>query len=133
MHYGDEHFIEVSDTFDLEGLSPARLNSMFRNAARISAFESTPDHNFIHDFTAAGIEGPVNCCAPSPIRLSELLSGIEAATGKRAVLSPEGEPSPFGIESDWYMDAAKAGRHGFRAAEIREWLPGLLAAALQRG
>ncbi len=59
MHYGDEHFIEVSDTFDLEGLSPARLNSMFRNAARISAFESTPDHNFIHDFTAAGIEGPL--------------------------------------------------------------------------
>lgn len=59
MHYGDEHFIEVSETFDLEGLSRARLNSLFRYAPRISAFESTPDHSFIHDFTAAGIEGPL--------------------------------------------------------------------------
>ena len=59
MHYGDEHFIEVSEAFDLEGLSRARLNALFRNAPRISAFESTPDHNFIQDLTAAGIEGPL--------------------------------------------------------------------------
>jgi AraC-like DNA-binding protein len=59
MHYGDEHCIEVSESFDLEGLSRARLNALFRNALRISAFESTPDHNFIQDLTAAGIEGSV--------------------------------------------------------------------------
>ena len=59
MHYGDEHLIEVSEAFDLEGLSRARLNALFRNAPRISAFESTPDHNFIQDLTAAGIEGPL--------------------------------------------------------------------------
>ena len=59
MHYGDEHLIEVSGAFDLEGLSRARLNALFRNAPRISAFESTLDHNFIQDLTAAGIEGPL--------------------------------------------------------------------------
>ena len=57
MHYGDEHYLEVDDSFDPETLSRARLGTLFENALRITAFESTPDHNFIHDLSTAGFDG----------------------------------------------------------------------------
>lgn len=57
MRYGDEHFIEVGRNFDPDDCSRAHLAKLFRKAQRISAFESTPDHNFIHNPAAVGIEG----------------------------------------------------------------------------
>lgn len=49
MRYGDEHLVEVSSSFDPDNLQRPGLGALFRNATRITAFESTPDHNFIHD------------------------------------------------------------------------------------
>lgn len=57
MHYGDEYCVEVDDGFDPEALTDAQLARIFRQARRISAFESTPDFNFIHDLKAMGFEG----------------------------------------------------------------------------
>jgi AraC-like DNA-binding protein len=57
MHYGDEHYLEVDDSFDPDNLSRARLGTLFENATRITAFESTPDRNFIHDLSTVGFEG----------------------------------------------------------------------------
>lgn len=57
MRYGDEHFVELGQSFDADKYSRARLGALFRNAARFSAFGSTPDHNFIHDLAAGGFEG----------------------------------------------------------------------------
>jgi AraC-like DNA-binding protein len=59
MRYGDEHFVEVGRSFDADELTRARLGALFRTAQRITAFESTPDQNFIHDLAAVGIEGPL--------------------------------------------------------------------------
>lgn len=56
MYYGDEHFVEVADDFDTEHLSRAELRELFHDARRISAFESVPDHNFIHD-RVPGLDG----------------------------------------------------------------------------
>jgi AraC-like DNA-binding protein len=57
MRYGDEHFVELGQSFDADEYSRARLGALFLNAARFSAFGSTPDHNFIHDLAAIGFEG----------------------------------------------------------------------------
>jgi len=59
MHYGDEHFVEESPGFNADDFSQARLRPLFRTAKRITAFESTPDRNFIHDLTTVGIKGPL--------------------------------------------------------------------------
>jgi AraC-like DNA-binding protein len=56
MHYGDEHYVEVRQGFDLEALTRAQLAARFRKARRITAFHSTPDHNFIHDLDGVGLE-----------------------------------------------------------------------------
>jgi AraC-like DNA-binding protein len=57
MRYGDEYFAEVDPGFDPDKLSRAQLDTLFHAAPRITAFESTADHNFIHDLTAVGFDG----------------------------------------------------------------------------
>jgi AraC-like DNA-binding protein len=57
MRYGDEHFAEVDQGFNPDELSRSELAALFHDAPRITAFESTPDHNFIHDLTAVGFDG----------------------------------------------------------------------------
>ena len=57
MRYGDEHFVEVSPNFDPDNCPRASLGALFRKAERLSAFESTPDHNFINNLAAVGIKG----------------------------------------------------------------------------
>lgn len=59
MRYGDEHVVKVGPGFDPDELSRARFGALFRKAPRITAFESTPNHNFIQDLAAVGIEGPL--------------------------------------------------------------------------
>jgi nucleoside-diphosphate-sugar epimerase len=95
--------------------------------ARISLIHAADAAAFLAALAERRLEGPVNCCAPEPIRLSELLGEIERRTGRAAILSPSGDPSPFGVEHDWAMDAARAGEWGFKAAPISQWLPGLVA------
>jgi nucleoside-diphosphate-sugar epimerase len=56
----------------------------------------------------------------------ELLAQIENVVGKKAVLTKDGTPSPFGIERDYYMDVSKAANAGFRAQGLALWLPELI-------
>ncbi len=59
MRYGDEHFAIVEQGFDPDKLSRSELAALFHEGPRITAFESTPDHNFIHDLTAVGFDGSI--------------------------------------------------------------------------
>lgn len=57
MHYGDEHYVEVDGDFDPDALTRTQLAVRFRHARRITAFHSTPDHDFIHDLGDLGLAG----------------------------------------------------------------------------
>jgi len=59
MIYGDEFCVEIAGGFDPDDVSPAGLGALFKNAERVTKFNSTPDHNFIHDLAFAGFEGPL--------------------------------------------------------------------------
>lgn len=59
--------------------------------------------------------------------IRELLSQIENVVGKKALLSAEGTPSPFGIEQDYTMNVNKAGNAGFRAQDLKVWLRDLIS------
>ena len=75
------------------------------------------------------IEGPLNAASPSPIRLSRFVEIIETCVGKKIVLASEPNVenhSPYGIESDWFMDCIKLKEYGLVGSEIEEWLPSLL-------
>jgi AraC-like DNA-binding protein len=57
MHYGDEYMVEVSREFDPADLSRTRLEALFRNARRLTAFASAPDGEFIHAPKPIGVAG----------------------------------------------------------------------------
>jgi nucleoside-diphosphate-sugar epimerase len=96
--------------------------------AKISFIQSADAAAFLNFLFDHEITGPINCCSPEPISLIALVKAIESATGKIALLSKDStiDHSPFGIESDWYMDVAQLNEYGFRASPIETWLPILI-------
>lgn len=56
MIFGDEHYVEAAPGFDLDGASMQDLGAMFRNAQRLTRFNSTPDQDYTQD-PAAGLKG----------------------------------------------------------------------------
>lgn len=96
--------------------------------AKISFIHAKDAAAFLASLADKPISGPVNACAAGPIRLRDLIWEIERTLGKTAKISNtvgQGDRSPFGIESDWYMDTTKLKRHGFLPQAIQIWLPGL--------
>lgn len=76
------------------------------------------------------IEGPFNATAKGSISLRDLLSLVEQATGKQAIITLEEddtvEKSPYAIPNDWYMTPEKAEKAGFEFSELSSWLPDLV-------
>lgn len=64
--------------------------------------------------------GPINCCAPKPVKLGNFLKVLEAHYGKQFILGsdPHYNFSPYGIGQDWWMDADKMIKKGIRVKEI---------------
>ncbi len=61
MHYGDEYGIICDRPLDLDSLTPAALGRLFRNADRLTGFESAPDHSFIQDDELECFDGQTLC------------------------------------------------------------------------
>lgn len=96
--------------------------------AEISFVQSQDAGAFLASLITKGLSGPVNVCAEKPIALKKVIQILETTTGKRAKTvhkESEGEPSPFGIESDWNMNTQKLTQYGFKAEPIENWLPAL--------
>lgn len=61
MLYGDEFCVQFDPDQDADEMSTTRLRVLFKDARRVTRFDSTPDHNFIHDLTHFGFQGPLLC------------------------------------------------------------------------
>jgi AraC-like DNA-binding protein len=75
MMYGDEYCVEMSPGVDLDDASTKRLAALFKNSQRLTRFDSTPDHNIIHDLAAARIEGLL-CYRISKDRMIEINDAV---------------------------------------------------------
>mgnify|MGYP003393422899 CR=1 FL=1 len=97
--------------------------------ARISFIHAEDAANFLFRLALEKFEGPINCCSPDSIALSELIREIEQYCEERAVYAKDeanGAASPFGIEADWFMSTKKLDDLGFKTRTIASWLPGLI-------
>lgn len=78
------------------------------------------------DYFSLGI---FNVCALEPIELQALMNQIGTSTGKNPNFTEqenETTHSPFGIKTDWAMNAQKMKLAGFEARPILNWLPSLI-------
>lgn len=99
--------------------------------ARISFIHSADAATFLHELVGREAVGPINVCAPQPIVLRDLVTQVEARTGRKMVGATQTSPeatSPFGIAGDWYMSTEKLRQQEFTPPRpIAAWLPELVA------
>ncbi|MBD8496985.1 NAD-dependent epimerase/dehydratase family protein [Paenibacillus arenosi] len=73
-------------------------------------------------------KGPINACSDGTIQLAEVMSIVEQAVGRKAIMMSAGsdeERSPFGVPDSWLMDNSAARQAGFVFDELQNWLPPL--------
>lgn len=95
---------------------------------RISFIHAADAARFLLFAGTKTFDGPVNVASPQPIQLRRMLDILETSCGKQAKLSPtkgEANSSPFGIDSDWFMNVDHAKHLGFEAEAVESWLPKL--------
>lgn len=99
------------------------------SAAQISFIRSDEAADFLLWLGHTHLTGPVNACSDGTVRIREIISIIEQATGKQAVMkekTADEHMSPFGITQSWYMDTSKAQSEGYSFLSLNEWLPELI-------
>ncbi len=70
--------------------------------------------------------GPVNACNAGSVTIREILSYIESKCRRRAVLSPEGDPDPYGSGAGFALDASLASAWGYEFPPLESLLANLL-------
>lgn len=72
--------------------------------------------------------GVFNISSTDAWTIRELMRQIDLVTGKTFNFGgPNDEPSPFGINDDYYMDVSKAKKAGFNLDTLETWMPRLMA------
>ncbi|QSF46732.1 NAD-dependent epimerase/dehydratase family protein [Paenibacillus tianjinensis] len=116
--------------FHIEHIASGKPIGLPNPDALISFIRSDEAADFLYWLGFSSLAGPVNACSDGAIAIRDILSMIEAVTGKQAIIlseTAEEDSSPFGIEESWVMDTAKARAAGFTFLSLAEWLPELIA------
>ncbi len=78
------------------------------------------------------VKGAINGSAKGTISLREIINYVEAKTGKRAVLSEDGEPAPYNGEPEYSINTAKAEVLGYQFSVLEDWIYQLLDYYMER-
>lgn len=82
---------------------------------------------FISYLVDSPISGAVNGCSKGVISQKEIISYIESKTGKKAVISENGDSAPYdGNKTETSYDCAKAENLGYKFSNISSWIFELL-------
>lgn len=78
-------------------------------------------------FSSERAKGVFNIGAPDAWTLRQLMNCIKKITAKTFLYGgPADEPSPFGVEQDYFMDTSKSQNAGFHVDALEKWLPNLI-------
>ncbi len=87
---------------------------------------------FIAYLVDKNVKGAINGSAKGTISLREIINYVEAKTGKRAVLSEDGEPAPYNGEPEYSINTAKAEVLGYQFSVLEDWIYQLLDYYMER-
>ena len=94
--------------------------------AQMSFIGSQEAGEFMAYLVDKDLVGAVNGASHETISLKEILEYVEAKTGKKAILSAEGEPAPYNGEPPYSINTKKAERLGYAFTELKDWIYELL-------
>lgn len=72
------------------------------------------------------VTGAINGSANGTISLREIIDYVEKKTGRKAIISEEGEDAPYNGEPEYSINTDKAENLGFRFSELKDWIFKLL-------
>lgn len=81
---------------------------------------------FLAFLAASPLEGPVNAATSGTITVDEIIRYTEEKTGKKAVLSAEGEEASFIGFPAFSVDTEKAETAGYHFSSLDSWIYTLL-------
>lgn len=70
--------------------------------------------------------GAVNGASKGTVSLREIIEFLEKKTGKKALLSADGEAAPYNGESEFSVNTDKAKALGFEFSDVNDWIHDLL-------
>lgn len=70
--------------------------------------------------------GAVNGASKGTVSLREIIEFLEKKTGKKALLSVDGEAAPYNGESEFSVNTDKAKALGFEFSDVNDWIYDLL-------
>ena len=89
--------------------------------------------DFIAHLAEHFVSGGVNGASNGTIKIKDLVSRVESAVGKKALLDKAGEPAPFnGLPCDRSINTQKARSLGFKFMDLNGWLDGLIELEAKR-
>ena len=94
--------------------------------AQMSFIGSQEAGEFMAYLVDKDLVGAVNGASHETISMREILEYVEAKTGKKAILSAEGEPAPYNGEPPYSINTKKAERLGYAFTELKDWIYELL-------
>lgn len=97
--------------------------------ARLSMINSDQAAQALQAIAESDLTGAVNVSCSEPILIKDFVRYVEEATGEQVKLATEmyeGNRSPYGIRSDWYMDTQKLTQAMGSMEPIESWLPEML-------
>lgn len=72
------------------------------------------------------VRGAVNGSSDGTVSVKEIVGYIERKTGKKAILSPDGDPAPYNGEPAYSINTDRAKALGFRFSSLHDWIYELL-------
>lgn len=94
--------------------------------AQMSFIGSREAGEFMAYLVDKDLAGAVNGASHGTISMREILAYVEERTGKKAILSAEGEPAPYNGEPSYSINTQKAEKLGYTFTELKDWIYELL-------
>lgn len=124
MIYGDEYCVDVSPGVDLEEVSSKQLGEWFKQAERLTHFNSTPDFSPTHDQAAARFQGLL-CYRINKDRLIEIHDTV--------VRSPVAIRNQIGdVISFQFVSSVKRSEYLGKEKNVHDLGPALIVSVIPR-
>lgn len=94
--------------------------------AEIAFIKSDQAGEFLSWLAESELEGPVNACSTGTITLQEVFDYVESKTGKKPVLTQDGEEAPYNGSEGFSLDTQKADKGGHPFPDLKGWIYELL-------
>lgn len=93
---------------------------------QMSFIRSDEAGKFIAFLVDQKFSGPINGCSNGTISIRQILDYVENRTGKKAMISSEGEEAPYNQEPEYSIVTKKAKNLGFEFTDLKDWIYDLL-------